>query len=100
MVKVLVIKDLFGIGVIVSVNVINHVILESISTMKTVSVEKKLVDKLVEEYTETVEEMKLAKITSAEHENVCKSSSTIYVVLFLLIFTASIGISTYFVYCK
>ena len=35
--------------------------------MKTVNVEKKLVDKLVEECTENVE-VKLAKITSAEHE--------------------------------
>ena len=44
-------KDLFRILVIVSVNVINHVILVSIWTMKTVTVEKKLVDKLVEECT-------------------------------------------------
>ena len=33
---------------------------------------KKLVDKLVEECTENVEEVKLAIVTSAEHENVCK----------------------------
>ena len=38
--KVYVIKDLFGIQVIVSVNVINHVILVSIQTMKTVSAGK------------------------------------------------------------
>ena len=37
--------------------------------MKTVSVEKKLVDKLVEECTETNNEVKLAKITLAENEN-------------------------------
>ena len=34
---------------------------------------KKLVVKLVEEYTENVEEVKLAKITSAEDENKHKS---------------------------
>ena len=38
--KVHAIKDLFGTQVNVSVNVINHVKLESIQTMKTVSVEK------------------------------------------------------------
>ena len=43
------IKDLFGILVVVCVNVINHVMLVSIYTMKTANVEKKLADKLVEE---------------------------------------------------
>ena len=38
---------------------------------------KKLLDKLVEECTETVEEVKLAKITSAEPENVFKRSCTL-----------------------
>ena len=37
--------------------------------MKIVNAEKKLVDKLVDECTETVEEVKLAKITLAEDEN-------------------------------
>ena len=41
---------------------------------------KKLVDKLVEEFTETFEEVKLAKRTSAENENVCKCSSCMSVV--------------------
>ena len=36
---------------------------------------KKIVDKLVEECTETVEEMKLAKITSAENKSVGICSS-------------------------
>ena len=36
---------------------------------------KKLVDKLVEECTENVEEVKLAKITLAENENKHKCSS-------------------------
>ena len=42
--------------------------------------------------------MKLAKVTSAEHD--CKSSCTIYAVLFSIMFTINIGIGTYFVYYK
>ena len=62
---------------------------------------KKLVDKLVEECTENVEEVKLAKITLAENENKHKCSScTLYIVLFLIIFTINVGIGTYFVYYK
>ena len=62
---------------------------------------KKLVAKLVEECTETVEEVKLAKITSGEHESRrgC-SSCTPYIVLFSIIFTINVGIGTYFVYYK
>ena len=40
LIKVYAIKDLLGIQVIANVNVINRVILVSISSMKTVSVEK------------------------------------------------------------
>ena len=42
---------------------------------------KKIVDKLVEECSESVEEVKLAKITSAEHGNFCKRSCSLYIVL-------------------
>ena len=64
--------------------------------MKIVSAEKKLVDKLVDECTETVEEVKLAKITLAENESENKySSCTMYIVLMIAVFT---GITTYFVY--
>ena len=60
---------------------------------------EKIVDKLVEECAETVEEMKLTKVTSAENESVGKCSScTLYIVLFSIIFTVNIGIATYFVY--
>ena len=55
LIKVQVTRDLFGILVIVSANVINLVILVSIEIMKTVNVEKKIVDKLVEECTENIE---------------------------------------------
>ena len=61
---------------------------------------KKLVAPLIEECTETVEEVKLAKITLAENENSYKCSScTVYIVLFWIFFTINIGgIGTYFVY--
>ena len=60
---------------------------------------KKLVDKLVEECTETNDEVKLAKITLAENENKHKCSScTLYIVLFSIVFTINVGIGTYFVY--
>ena len=60
---------------------------------------KKLVDKLVEECTENVEEVKLAKITSTENKNKHKCSScTLYIVLFSIIFTINVGIGTYFLY--
>ena len=53
---------------------------------------KKLVDKLVEECTETVEE-----VNHNESKQKC-NSCTLYIVLFSTIFTAIIGIATYFVY--
>ena len=62
---------------------------------------KKLVDKLVEECTENVEEVKLAKITLAENENKYKcSSSTLCIVLFSIVFPINVAIGTYFVYSK
>ena len=64
---------------------------------------RKLVDKLFEECTENVEEVKLAKITSTEHESKHKnirSSYTLYIVLFSIIFTINVEIGPYFVYYK
>ena len=52
--------------------------------MKIVNAEKKLVDDLVEECTESGSEVKMAKKTSAEYKNGCKSSSTTYIVVFFL----------------
>ena len=60
-------------------------------------------DKLVEECTETDEEVKLAKITLAEHENRHKnkfSFCTLYIVLFSIIITVNTGIGTCFIYHK
>ena len=55
-------------------------------------VQKKIVDKLVDECTETVEEVKLAKITLAKNENSYKCSScTVYTVLFWIFFTINVG---------
>ena len=54
--------------------------------------------KLVEECTENVEEVKLAKITLAENQNKHKCSScTLYIVLFSIIFTINVEIATYFI---
>ena len=59
---------------------------------------KHLLDKLVEECTENVEQVKLAKIISAEHQNKNKCSScTIYIVLFSVIVRSNVGIGTYFI---
>ena len=81
-----VVKDLFGIQVIVSVKVTNC------------KCRKKSVDNLVEECTETVEEMKLAKITLAVYENIRKFSCIVNVVFLSIIFTINAGIGTYFIY--
>ena len=60
---------------------------------------KKLVAPLIEECTETVEEVKLAKITLAENESENKySSCTVYIVLMIVVFTIFTGITIYFVY--
>ena len=55
-----------------------------------------MVDKLVDECTEAVEEVKVAKITLAEYKNKHKCSTcTLYIVLF---FAINVRIVTYFVY--
>ena len=59
---------------------------------------KKLVAPLIEECTETVEEVKLAKITLAENENSCKCNPcTVYIVLMIVFFIICTKISAYFV---
>ena len=60
---------------------------------------KKLVNKLVDECTETIEEMKLAKITPAENESENKySTCTVYIILMIVVFTIFTRIAIYFVY--
>ena len=54
---------------------------------------KKLGDKLIEECTKSIDEVEIA--SENEHKNKC-SSCTLYIVLFSIIFTISIGIAIYF----
>ena len=61
---------------------------------------KKLVDKLVEECTENIDEVKIAGTALFERRNECKSSCATYVVLIAIVFTISIDIGTYFIYYK
>ena len=61
--------------------------------------QKKLVDKLIDECAETIKEVKLPKITLAENENQKKySSCTVYIVLMIVVFTIFTGITIYVVY--
>ena len=58
-----------------------------------------MVDKSVDECTENIDEVKIAEVTLTE--NMRKFSSCImYIMLFSIIFTINVGISTYFVYYK
>ena len=60
---------------------------------------KKLVDKLIDEYTETIEEVKLAEIIPFENENSYKySSCEAYIVLMIVVFTIFTEITICFVY--
>ena len=61
---------------------------------------KKVVDNLVDKCTETVEEVKLARIALAESENSYKCSlCTVYTALFWIFFTTNVGgIGAYFMY--
>ena len=68
--------------------------------MQNVRCRKRLIDKLVEECSENIDEVKMTRITLAEDENKHKSSCTIYVALIMIIFTICIGIGTYFIYYK
>ena len=62
---------------------------------------KRLVNKLVEEYNKTIDEVKLTKITIAENENSYKHKSCIlYIVLFSIFFITNVVIGAYFVYYK
>ena len=58
----------------------------------------KLVEPLINECTETVEEVKLAQITLAKNENSYKCNScTVYIVSMIVVFIISTRISVYFV---
>ena len=56
---------------------------------------KRLVDKLVEECTKTIDEVKIV----SESKNQC-SSCILYIALFSIFFTINVGIGAYFIYYK
>ena len=61
----------------------------------------RLAHKLIDECTETVDEVKLTKITLAENESNYKHKFCIlYIVLFSTLFIINVGIGAYFVYYK
>ena len=62
-----------------------------------------MVNKLVEECNETIDEVKLTKITIAENENKNSykhNSCTVYIELFSVFFIINFGIGSSFVYYK
>ena len=98
LIKECVVKNLFGILVIVS-ECDKACNLGEYLDYENCKCRRKLVAPLIEECTETVEEVKLAKITLAENENSYKCSScTVYIVLMIVFFTIFTGITTSFIY--
>ena len=79
-------KDLFGILVIIIVSVVNHVILDYENRNCT----RKLVDQLVEKCSEKIDGNEMIY---NDYENVC-NSFIIYIVLFIIAFLIIIGISS------
>ena len=68
--------------------------------MKIVNAEKNLVAPIIDECTETTEEVKLANITFTENENryyKC-GSCKVYIVFMIVVSTIFTGITIYFVY--
>ena len=60
---------------------------------------KKLADKLIDECSETIEEVKLVQITPFENKNNYEyNSCKVYIALMIIVFTIFIGITVYLVY--
>ena len=73
--------------------------LVSIWTIKIVNSEKKLPDKLIDDCTKTIEEMKLVNITFTGNENNYECDSCIVcIVLMTIVFTIFTEITVYLVY--
>ena len=92
---------MFGIQVIVSVNVINYRICDHIGEYLDYSsckCKKKLIDPLLEECTENINETKLVNITVENKNNGRCRSYVVYKVLFGIFFVISCGTIIYFVY--
>ena len=81
-------------------NVINHVILDNIQIIKVVSVEKKLIDKLVKKYSEENNGNKLIyNATLNDYVNVC-NSCTIYIALLVIVVIIIISIRYVYNVCS
>ena len=92
------IKDLFGILVIVNECDKNCGVSEYLD-YENCKCRKKLVDKIIDECAETIDETKLANITFTENENNYQCGSCIvYIVLMIVAFTVSTGITVHLVY--
>ena len=59
-----------------------------------------MVDKLVEECTENIDEVKIHEMALFEHGNECVCSYTICVILAVIFLTISIEIGAYFAYSR
>ena len=93
--KVYAIKDLFGIQVIV----IKIVILVNIQTIKVVNTEQNQINKLIDERTESIEELKLAETTPFENKNDYEyNSCKVYIISIIAFFAIFTGITVYLVY--
>ena len=94
-------KDLFGILVTASINVINHAILENIWIINIVKCRKRIIDILFEECSENIDgnEMlyneTLDVIPLNVYRKVC-SSCMVYIVLFVVFLITSICVFIYF----
>ena len=66
--------------------------------MKSLNTRRKIVNKLVEECTENVNEIKIAGMALFEHEKEYVCSYPFCVVLAVIFLTISIGICAYFAY--
>ena len=71
-------------------NVINHVNVGEYLDYENCKSRKKLVDKLIEECTENIDEVKIAEKALLEHGNECVYSYKIYVILAVIALTINI----------
>ena len=92
-----VVKDMFGIQVIVSVNDKSCNIGEYLD-YSSCKCRKKLIDPLLEECTENINETKLVNITVENKNNDRCCSYVVYKVLFGIFFVISCGTIIYIVY--
>ena len=99
LIKMYVIKNLFGILVIVSVSECEKSCdVSEYLDNENCTCRNKLIDKFVAECTENTDEVKIAEITLAWHENVCICSYIICVILAVMALTISIEIFAYLAY--